>query len=180
MLDELLTVFIIIMLIWAICTYVQGPNMCCRAGFVTNYHSLRGNERQRANRYILNSIKRSGLTNAEEIEDEFLQRLYGPTWKADPEPVQLTDPNKPKPYNLIETVYGDVPFYMYEWRDIRYGPEWGPTYNPHIMNSKTWFQKTMRLREAEFWKEEMEREGKLSKDIKEVLENEVYRQPVTI
>jgi hypothetical protein len=190
MIDTILIVAIFIITLWLIIILINGPSMVCRDGMVTNFSKLRGTEKQNAIKYILgnidrnrpnllnNGINRSGMGNATDIEENFLQSIYGSEWEKDPEPVQLTDPNKPKPYELVEAVYGGIPYYLYEWRDLKYGPEWYPKHRPAIMNSKTWFQKTLKLRDADFWNVEREKEGKRIVDVAAVLQNKIYESPI--
>ena len=185
----------------------NGPPMQCRNGMVTNFSKLRGTEKQKAIKHILKNVSRtvdrngfqtgpwagpwdlingklrentsrSGMGNATDIEEQFLQGIYGSDWEKNPEPVQLTDPNKPRPYELVEAVYGGVPYYLYEWRDLKYSPEWYSKHNPAIMNSKTWFQKTLKLRDADFWNVEREKEGKRIVDVAAVLQNRIYDSPI--
>ena len=180
--DAILSALILVLVVWLICLWVNGPRMQCRDGMVTNFSELKGQERKKAIEYILRNLKtnplRSGMGNATDIEENFLQGLYGDDWEKNPEPVQLTNPNEPKPYQLVEAVYGGIPYYLYEWRDLRYSPEWYPGNRAAVMNSKTWFQKTMKLRDADFWNVEREQEKKRIVDVPQVLADDVYRTPV--
>lgn len=180
MFDAILLALILVLVVWLICLLVGGPRMQCRAGMVTNFNKLRGKEKEKAIDFLIQQAKkyRSGFLNGDDIEEDFVNRLFGPDWVKDPEPVQLSDPNKPKPFQVVEAVYGGIPYYLYDWRDMGYRPEWGPNHHPSVLNSKSWFQKTLKVREADFWNTEREEQGKRVVDINQVLNNEVYQSPL--
>jgi hypothetical protein len=54
------------------------------------------------------------------------------------EKIQLSDPNKPAPYNLYMGLYGDVPLGIYDVKDSIYKAEFDHSTGIYLPNSRTY------------------------------------------
>lgn len=55
----------------------------------------------------------------------------------DVKPLQISDPALPRPYKLWGGVYGDVPIYIYDTKDVLYKPEFDHANAIYLPNWRT-------------------------------------------
>ncbi len=68
----------------------------------------------------------------------------------DYEPIQISE-GETKPYKHRGGLYGDVPLYIYDVKDVAYKPEWDHNTGIYIPNMRTIYRQTYTPIEASFW-----------------------------
>ena len=75
--------------------------------------------------------------------------------EPEPNPIQITPKDQPKPYKLTKGTYGDVPIEFYDLADEYYRPEWYDLSNTmYVPNMRTTFRKVNTPIESSFWADE--------------------------
>ncbi len=65
-------------------------------------------------------------------------------------PIQISE-GEHKPYKHWGGLYGDVPLYIYDVKDVAYKPEWDHNTGIYVPNMRTIYRQTYTPIEASFW-----------------------------
>ena len=97
------------------------------------------------------SGRREGLGGIP-IEDPDIMKLM-PEFNGSYEfkPIPITPEGEPKSYKHWGGLYGDVPLYIYDIKDVAYKPEWDHNSAIYVPNMRTTFRQTYTPIEASFW-----------------------------